>query len=53
MADAKTVGDLKSSGYKILPIREEMRRNLMVKLRLEDEVFPGIIGYKDTVIPQL
>ncbi len=53
MTDAKTVGELKTSGYEILPVREEMRRNLMVKLRQEDEVFPGIIGYKDTVVPQL
>ena len=53
MIDAKTVGDLKSSGYQVLPIREEMRRNLMAKLRLEEEVFPGIIGYQDSVIPQL
>ncbi|MBQ76149.1 MAG: magnesium chelatase [Gammaproteobacteria bacterium] len=53
MTDAKTVGELKSSGYLVLPVREEMRRNLMAKLRLEDDVFPGIIGYKDTVVPQL
>ena len=35
------------------PEKFSLRRNLMAKLRLEDEVFPGIIGYQDTVIPQL
>ena len=53
VTSARTVGDLKSSGYRVLPIREEMRRNLMAKLRLEEEIFPGIIGYQDTVVPQL
>ncbi len=53
MTEAKTIGDLKSSGYKILSVREEMRQNLINKLRREEEVFPGIIGFQQTVIPQL
>lgn len=53
MTEARTIGDLKESGYQLLPVREEMRRNLMAKLRQDEEVFPGIIGYQDTVIPQL
>ena len=53
MTEAKTIGDLKSSGYKILPVREEMRQNLIGKLQREEEVFPGIIGFQQTVIPQL
>lgn len=53
MTEAKTIGDLKSSGYKILPVREEMRQNLINKLQNEEEVFPGIIGFQQTVIPQL
>ncbi len=49
----KTLGELRSSGIQVLPVREEMRRNLMKKLSAGDEVFPGIIGYDDSVIPQL
>ncbi len=50
---AKTLRELKSSGYEVLPVREEMRRNLMKLLADDEEVFPGIVGYSDTVIPQL
>lgn len=50
---AKTLGELRSSGYDVLPVREEMRRNLMKKLADKDDVFPGIIGYEDSVVPQL
>ena len=53
MTEAKTVGDLKSSGYTILSVRDEMRRNLINQLKNGQEVFPGVIGYQDTVIPQL
>ncbi len=53
MTEAKTIHDLKSSGYQILPVREEMRQNLIAKLRADEEVFPGIIGFQQTVIPQL
>ncbi len=50
---AKTLGELRASGYKVLAVREEMRRNLMKKLADKEDVFPGIIGYDDSVIPQL
>ncbi len=53
MTQVRTLGELKTSGFEVLPVREEMRRNLMRKLRQGDEIFPGIIGYQDTVIPQL
>ncbi len=49
----KTVGELKEAGYRVLPVKEEMRRNLLRKLAAGEEVFPGIIGYDKTVIPQL
>jgi magnesium chelatase subunit I len=48
-----TLGALKSSGYTILPVKDEMRRNLLKKLSDGEALFPGIIGYEDTVIPQL
>ncbi len=53
MTEAKTLGELRASGYVVVSVREEMRRNLMARLRLEEDIFPGIIGYADTVIPQL
>ena len=49
----QTVGELRDSGYRSLPVRQEMRRNLIAKIRAEETVFPGIIGFEDTVIPQL
>ncbi len=50
---AQTIGQLRRSRYKVLPVREEMRKNLIAKIRAEEIVFPGIIGFEDTVIPQL
>ena len=49
----RTIGELRESGYRLLPIKEEMRKNLIQKIRRGEELFPGIIGYEDTVIPQI
>ena len=49
----KTVGALRKSGYTVVPVREEMRSNLIVKIENGEELFPGIIGFEDSVIPQL
>ncbi len=49
----RTVGELKASGYQVLPVREEMRKNLIAKLRSGDDIFPGIYGYEETVIPHI
>jgi len=51
--DIKTIGDLKESGWKSESVKEEMRRNLIQKLRDGSELFPGILGYEKTVLPQL
>jgi len=48
-----TIGELKASGYKVKRLREEMRHNLLKKIRSGEEIFPGIIGYSQTVIPQI
>src|ERR687885_1071346 len=48
-----TIGELRRSEYRVLPIKEEMRKNLLAKMRRGDELFPGIIGYDATVIPQI
>ncbi len=49
----KTLGDLRASGYKTTGVKREMRRNLLAKLRRNETLFPGIIGYDETVIPQV
>lgn len=50
---ASTLGELRASGYRPLTIREEIRNNLIKKIQNGDELFPGIIGFDDSVIPQL
>ncbi len=50
---AETIGELKASGYKPVSIREEMRRNLIAALKKGEKIFPGIIGFDDTVLPQI
>jgi len=52
-AKPATLGELRSSGYKVQAVKQEMRRNLMEKMRKGEELFPGIVGFEDTVIPQL
>ncbi|KAA3633771.1 MAG: magnesium chelatase, partial [Bacteroidetes bacterium] len=49
----KTLGDLKVSGYVSRSVKEEMRDNLIQKLRSGEPVFTGILGYEHSVIPQL
>ncbi|TDI92212.1 MAG: magnesium chelatase [Chloroflexi bacterium] len=49
----QTFGELKSSGYQVLPVKAELRRNLINKLRAEEPLFPGVMGYDHSVIPQL
>ncbi len=50
---ARTIQELRDSGYKPLSVKDEMRKNLVAKIRKNEELFPGIVGYEDTVIPQL
>ena len=49
----KTLGQLKAAGYVAKPIKEELRENLIEKLRKKQNVFEGIWGYEETVIPDL
>jgi len=50
---AKTFGELKQSGYKSVSVKDELRANLIKKLRSGEKLFRGIVGYDETVIPQL
>src|SRR5919198_6395819 len=49
----RTIGELRESGYKVLSVKEEMRKNLIQKIRDGEELFPGVIGYEETVLPQV
>lgn len=51
--DIKTLGDLKKSGYKVLSVKDEIRKNLVEKIRNKETIFEGIIGYDKTVIPSI
>src|SRR5262245_24193670 len=49
----KTLGQLKRAGYKSRSIKDELRENLIRRLRNKEKVFEGIWGYEETVIPDL
>lgn len=49
----KTLGELKASGYQYRTIKEEIRQNLISKLKAQETTFTGIVGYEDTVIPDV
>src|SRR6187200_1628722 len=49
----KTLGELKKSGYQPRSIKEELRQNLILKLKRKENTFPGIIGYEDSVVPDV
>jgi len=46
-----TVGELRASGYRPHTVRQEIRANLLAKLRAGERLFPGILGYERTVVP--
>lgn len=49
----QTLGALRASGYRPRSVRQELRDNLMARLRTQEPVFPGVIGFDRTVIPQI
>ena len=53
MTHLKTIAELRKENYKLLPVKEEVRKNLIAKLQRKEKLFPGIIGYEETVIPSL
>lgn len=48
-----TWAELKQAGYRSVPVKQEMRRNLIRKLKAGETLFPGVLGYEQTVIPQI
>jgi len=53
MTRPHTLGDLKVSGYRSESVKDELRRNLIARLRSGEPLFPGILGYEETVLPQI
>lgn len=51
--DIKTLGELKRSGYVSRGIKDELRENLIRKIQTKEPLFIGIVGFEDTVIPEL
>ena len=49
----KTLGELNASGYQSKSIKEEIRANLLKRLKSHEPTFTGIVGYEDTVIPDV
>jgi magnesium chelatase subunit I len=48
-----TLGELKASGHRDRPLKEELRENLLARLTQGEQLFPAIVGYEDSVIPTL
>ena len=53
MIRASTFGELRGSGYTTRPVKDELRANLITRMKEHRELFPGIIGYEQTVVPAL
>jgi magnesium chelatase subunit I len=53
VSEAKTLGELKKNGIKVLSVRDEMRKNLVRHIESGERILPGIIGYDETVIPEI
>ena len=53
MNNARTVGELRQSGYQPKSVKQELRDNLIARLRSGEALFPGIVGYEESVLPQI
>jgi len=53
MSRPTTFGTLKESGYRPRPVKDEIRANLIARIRAGEKLFPGIVGYEHTVEPQI
>src|SRR6185295_5684598 len=50
---AQSLGELKAAGYRSRSVKEELRHNLIHKLENGEPLFEGIVGFEDTVVPQV
>jgi magnesium chelatase subunit I len=53
MSQPRTLGELRESGYRPKTVKEEMRNNLIRMFQEGTTLFPGIVGYEETVLPQI
>src|SRR5882724_9034706 len=53
MEPARNLGELKETGYQCVSVKDELRANLIRKLQARERLFPGVVGYDETVVPQL
>ncbi|MFZ0044804.1 MAG: hypothetical protein WAL16_03150, partial [Streptosporangiaceae bacterium] len=50
---AATLGELRASGHQLRTVKQELRHNLLQRMRAGEDAFPGIIGFGQTVLPHL
>ena len=50
---ARTLAELRASGWQSKTVKQEIHDNFLRMLAAGDELFPGIVGYEDTVIPEI
>ena len=53
MPTPATIGDLRSAGYADRTVKDELRGNLLAGLARGDDLFPGLVGFEDSVLPAL
>ncbi len=53
MNKAVTLGELKASGYQTRSVKDEMRANLIKKLQSGEKLLKGVLGYEESVVPQI
>ncbi len=49
----RTLGELRASGWESVPVADEMRRNAAAHIASGESFVPGVLGFEDTVVPQL
>jgi magnesium chelatase subunit I len=49
----RTLGELRASGWASRAVKDEVRENAITRIRAGEALFPGVLGYEDTVLPQL
>src|SRR5258708_25895641 len=53
LLNIRTLGERKSAGYATMTVRMERRKNLLARLRSKEQILPGIVGYEETVVPEI
>ncbi len=53
MSRPSSLGDLRASGWVSVPVKDEIRHNAVARIRAGQALFPGVLGYEQTVLPQL